>query len=73
MISPRVVLLIFVSGKMVITGAREREEIDEAFRKIMPVVALFKKIHYPTDVVEKRGRKRQTRVARQGGSAAGKS
>ena len=32
--SPRVVLLIFSSGKMVITGAKEEREVEEAVRKI---------------------------------------
>jgi len=31
---PRVVLLIFSSGKMVITGAKEESEVEKAVRKI---------------------------------------
>ena len=34
MLEPEIVLLIFVSGKIVLTGAKEREEIYEAFKKI---------------------------------------
>lgn len=40
---PKVVLLIFVSGKVVLTGAKKREEIYEAFETIYPVLQQFKK------------------------------
>jgi len=40
---PPVVLLIFVSGKIVLTGAKERDHIHKAFEKIYPVLELFKK------------------------------
>ncbi|GMR61318.1 hypothetical protein PMAYCL1PPCAC_31513, partial [Pristionchus mayeri] len=43
MVKPRVVLLIFVSGKVVITGAKCKKEIDEAFTKIYPILRGFKK------------------------------
>ncbi|KAH7668047.1 TBP-1 protein, partial [Aphelenchoides avenae] len=43
MVVPRVVLLIFVSGKIVITGAKTRQEIDTAFQQIYPIVKGFKK------------------------------
>ena len=36
--SPKVSILVFVSGKVVITGARSRLEIREAFEKIYPVL-----------------------------------
>ena len=39
MIQPKVVLLIFVSGKIVLTGAKVRSEIYEAFNKIYNVLA----------------------------------
>jgi hypothetical protein len=39
MISPKVVLLIFVSGKIVITGAKVREQIYTAFNQIYTVLA----------------------------------
>lgn len=39
MIKPKVVLLIFVSGKIVITGAKVREEIYTAFNQIYTVLA----------------------------------
>lgn len=34
MLDPKVVLLIFVSGKIVLTGAKEKSHIHEAFRQI---------------------------------------
>uniref|UniRef100_A0A915CUP2 TATA-box-binding protein n=1 Tax=Ditylenchus dipsaci TaxID=166011 RepID=A0A915CUP2_9BILA len=43
MVVPRVVLLIFVSGKIVITGAKTRDDIDKAFGQIYPIVKGFKK------------------------------
>uniref|UniRef100_A0A7E4WDM2 TATA-box-binding protein n=1 Tax=Panagrellus redivivus TaxID=6233 RepID=A0A7E4WDM2_PANRE len=43
MVQPRVVLLIFVSGKVVITGAKFKKDIDEAFKQIYPILKGFKK------------------------------
>eukprot|EP00088_Acartia_fossae_P070751 TRINITY_DN9556_c0_g1_i1.p1 TRINITY_DN9556_c0_g1~~TRINITY_DN9556_c0_g1_i1.p1 ORF type:complete len:324 (+),score=86.30 TRINITY_DN9556_c0_g1_i1:53-1024(+) len=43
MVKPRIVLLIFVSGKVVLTGAKVREEIYEAFDNIFPILKNFKK------------------------------
>ncbi|XP_066132128.1 TATA box-binding protein-like 2 [Saccopteryx bilineata] len=43
MVKPRIVLLIFVSGKVVLTGAKERSEINEAFENIYPILKGFKK------------------------------
>uniref|UniRef100_A0A7R9V3E6 TATA-box binding protein n=1 Tax=Chlamydomonas euryale TaxID=1486919 RepID=A0A7R9V3E6_9CHLO len=40
---PKVVLLIFVSGKVVLTGAKLREEIYRAFENIYPVLQDFRK------------------------------
>ena len=42
MLQPEIVLLIFVSGKIVLTGAKEREEIYDAFKKIYPVLYKFR-------------------------------
>ena len=39
----QVVLLIFVSGKVVLTGSKEREKIYEAFNNIYPVLTEFRK------------------------------
>lgn len=38
MVDPKVVVLIFVSGKVVLTGARKRADIEEAFQKILYVL-----------------------------------
>ena len=43
MVKPRIVLLIFVSGKVVLTGAKVREDIHEAFDNIHPILKNFKK------------------------------
>ncbi|XP_065067746.1 uncharacterized protein LOC135693247 [Rhopilema esculentum] len=43
MAKPRIVLLIFVSGKVVLTGAKVRSEIYEAFENIYPLLKGFKK------------------------------
>ncbi|KAK1791771.1 hypothetical protein P4O66_013753 [Electrophorus voltai] len=43
MIKPRIVLLIFVSGKVVLTGAKVRGEIYEAFENIYPILRGFRK------------------------------
>ncbi|CAD7700023.1 unnamed protein product [Ostreobium quekettii] len=40
---PKVVLLIFVSGKVVLTGAKHRDEIYEAFEMIHPALLEFRK------------------------------
>lgn len=43
MSKPKIVLLIFVSGKIVLTGAKERSHIFDAFQNIYPVLLNFKK------------------------------
>ncbi|XP_064623754.1 uncharacterized protein LOC135485556 [Lineus longissimus] len=43
MVKPRIVLLIFVSGKVVLTGAKVRSEIYEAFNNIHPILKGFRK------------------------------
>ncbi len=43
MIKPKIVLLIFVSGKIVLTGAKERSDIFEAFKNIYETLLQFKK------------------------------
>lgn len=43
MVKPRIVLLIFVSGKVVLTGAKHRREIDDAFNNIFPILKGFQK------------------------------
>ncbi|KAL0481849.1 transcription initiation factor TFIID TATA-box-binding protein [Acrasis kona] len=43
MIEPKVVLLIFVSGKIVLTGAKEKDHIYEAFDQIYPILLDYRK------------------------------
>ena len=43
MMKPKIVLLIFVSGKIVLTGAKVREEIYQAFEMMVPVLQDFRK------------------------------
>lgn len=45
LVSPRVVFLIFVSGKVVITGAKKESDLSTALTKIYPVLVEFKKAH----------------------------
>lgn len=52
MIKPKIVLLIFVSGKIVLTGAKVREEIYQAFEMIYPVLqGLFMLQHQYIDTM----------------------
>ena len=43
LVQPRVVLLIFVSGKVVITGAKTEVQLIEGLRKMYPVLVEFRK------------------------------
>lgn len=43
MIKPKIVLLIFVSGKVVLTGAKVRQDIYDAFDNIYHVLQTFRK------------------------------
>ncbi|XP_050298904.1 uncharacterized protein LOC126737872 [Anthonomus grandis grandis] len=43
MIKPRIVLLIFVNGKIVFTGAKCREDIKESLENIYPILRSFRK------------------------------
>ncbi len=38
MMDPKIVLLIFVSGKIVLTGAKSKADIESGFRKILPLL-----------------------------------
>ena len=49
MVSPKIVLLIFVSGKVVLTGGKVRKEIYGAFEQIYPVLQEFKKVSAQAD------------------------
>ena len=41
--NPKVTILVFVSGKVVITGARSRVEVRDAFSKIYPLLHKYRK------------------------------
>lgn len=41
---PKITLLIFVSGKVVITGEKCREDVDKAFELIYPALTDFRKV-----------------------------
>ena len=43
MYAPRVVLLLFVSGKVVLTGAKDTNQVYEAFANIYPIIETHKK------------------------------
>ncbi|KAM0672036.1 TATA-box binding protein [Ordospora colligata] len=43
MVKPKIVLLIFVSGKIVLTGAKVRDDIYQAFENIYPVLTQYRK------------------------------
>lgn len=43
MVKPRVVLLIFVNGKIVFTGAKSNTEISESLENIYPILQSFRK------------------------------
>lgn len=45
LVSPRVVFLIFVSGKIVITGAKTEGDLSQAFTKMYPVLVEYRKVH----------------------------
>lgn len=43
MVDPKIVMLIFVSGKIVLTGAKKKEDIHRAFELIHPIIKNFRK------------------------------
>ena len=46
-LAPKIVLLVFVSGKVVLTGGKVRNEIYAAFEQIYPVLQEFRKAAAP--------------------------
>ena len=42
MIEPNIVILIFASGKIVLTGGKKKDDIFEGFKKIYPLLIKFK-------------------------------
>lgn len=45
LVNPRVVFLIFVSGKIVITGAKTEADLSQAYTKLLPVLMEYRKLH----------------------------
>lgn len=43
MVKPRIVLLIFVNGKIVFTGAKSKTDIHDSLESIYPVLESFRK------------------------------
>ncbi|CAL8071701.1 unnamed protein product [Calicophoron daubneyi] len=44
-VKPRLVLLIFVNGKVVITGSKSREQIYEALNNVYPILYNYRKMN----------------------------
>ncbi|RYP60526.1 hypothetical protein DL770_009970 [Monosporascus sp. CRB-9-2] len=43
-VRPKVVILMFVSGKVVLTGAKRRQDIDQAWDMIYPIIQEFRNV-----------------------------
>ena len=41
MLEPKVTLLVFVSGKVILSGARSRQELRDAFSNLFPILQLY--------------------------------
>ena len=50
MVIPKTVLLLFVSGRMVLTGGKSLGHLRTAFEKMYPVLTEFKKETLPYEV-----------------------
>ena len=48
LVNPRVVFLIFVSGKIVMTGAKTEADLSQAYTKLYPVLMEYRKVHVAT-------------------------
>ena len=59
MVQPKIVLLIFVSGKVVLTGGKVRKEIYSAFEHIYPVLQEFRKGLPPKASISSKGAKKK--------------
>lgn len=46
MYSPKVVLLIFVSGRIIITGAKSKRDMESALEKLHPILLEYRKVPY---------------------------
>ena len=49
MVKPKIVILIFLSGKVVLTGAKSKNEIDDGFKNIYPILKSFMRKPVKTD------------------------
>lgn len=43
MVEPKIVLLVFISGKIVLTGAKFKQQIFHGFENILPILKSFRK------------------------------
>ena len=50
MTNPKIVLLIFVSGKIVLTGARTRDDIYQGYQKIVQIASEYRKMNPKTEI-----------------------
>jgi transcription initiation factor TFIID TATA-box-binding protein len=50
--NPKIVLLIFASGKIVLTGAKQKEDITKAFTDMYPVLRKYKKKVNPRQSIQ---------------------
>ena len=60
---PKVVLLIFVSGKVVITGAKKREDLTDAVDKIKASLHMFKKDSFVSNPILVQPQPKATQIA----------
>lgn len=44
MYNPKIVLLIFVSGRIIITGAKAKRDMDAALEKLHPILVEYRKV-----------------------------
>ena len=44
MYNPKIVLLIFVSGRIIITGAKAKGDMDAALEKLHPILLEYRKL-----------------------------
>ncbi|RYP64034.1 hypothetical protein DL771_008959 [Monosporascus sp. 5C6A] len=44
LIRPKIVILMFISGKVVLTGAKRRQDIDQGWDMIAPIIQGFRNV-----------------------------
>lgn len=67
LVSPRVVFLIFVSGKIVITGAKKESDLANALTKLYPVLVEFKKVQVASFPSAAQGANSSSEISQQQG------